>query len=94
MEVNKIFTKSPEDSQNTFEPEDETPDFRQKFPRGFAEGFQESILSQESDLTSKNRASSSYSDHLNMYRSKIRSESSMTPKPERIGQEDCRCLII
>jgi hypothetical protein len=78
----------PEDLEN------ETPNFRQEFPRGFAEGFQESILSQESDAAGKSRTLSTYSDHLNIYRSKIDTDSTLNTKNDRLSDGDCKCFLL
>lgn len=70
-----------------------TPNFREQIPRGFAETYLDSVLSQESDLTSTNRTNSDFSDHVSNYRSKI--QSSVTPvRDERLSERNCNCNLI
>ena len=74
------------------EPDNYTPNFREQFPRGFAENILDSVLSQESDMTSTNRTNSDFSDHVTNYRSKI--QSSVTPvRDERISERSCNCNL-
>lgn len=86
---NKV-EKSNSESANA---ENFTPKFQSSIPRGFAESYKDSVLSQDSDINHTNRTSSDFSDHVNSYRSKIKSSLAPT-HDDRLAETDCKCYII
>lgn len=77
--------------------ERETPNFCPSVPVGFVEDSKSSILSQDSTNAPNRRTESDFSDHFEMYYSRVKNNST-TQNPgqseDHYAQEDCKCNIV